>query len=73
MLVARFCLECWCKRHKIIDFPENYAITGESVLCDKCGNWTNIIIEEQNEPFLHRVFHRFFPNRAVPHNEKRKK
>lgn len=56
MLVANFCLECWCKKHKTADFPENYVISEQAVLCEKCGNWTNIIVKERKKPLLRRLF-----------------
>lgn len=71
--MTNFCLECWCRKQKRIDFPEHYIISEDPVLCERCGKWTNIIVKEAKEPFFYRLFHMFFPDRAAPHNKNRKK
>ncbi len=71
--MINFCLECWCRKQKRIDFPEHYVISEKPVLCERCGKRTNIIIKEFKEPVLYRFYHLIFSNRTVWHGERREK
>ena len=45
--MAEFCLECWNKINDTDNDDKKYILSKELELCEECGMWKNIIVEER--------------------------
>ena len=54
--MAEFCEECWKKINYIKDDSIRFVLSRELDLCEECGEYKRVVIDERRSNFLYRLF-----------------
>ena len=54
--MAEFCEECWKKINYIKDDSIRFVLSRELDLCEECGEYKRVVIDERRSNFIYRLF-----------------
>ena len=54
--MAEFCKECWKKINEIEDDSIKFVLSRESDLCEECGEYKRVVIDERPSNLLYYLF-----------------
>lgn len=59
--MADFCVECWNRINETNYPTTKYFVTRGNYLCEGCGEYKPVIIEEKKQYFIDWLYFFFFP------------
>ena len=63
--MADFCLDCWNKLNESNDNKSKYIFSKELDLCEGCGEWKHVIVEERWYYYQYKLRYFILPFRVV--------
>lgn len=63
--MAEFCLECWNEINESEDSPKKYIFSEDLELCEGCGEWKIVIVEERKSYYRYKLRYFTLPFRII--------